>query len=332
MLNNNINNFAIIGAGSWGTTLGMRLADTHGKATLYLRDAIVEHEVNTKHTNVKYLKNFTLPAGLKASTDFSELNAHQAIIVVVPSIAFREAIELIKAANYATDKPIIIATKGLDLTTGMLLTDVVKSILPMHISAILSGPNLADEVAKASPAAINIACANLNIAKIIAEAIESDNLLTSITIDTITPQIAGTIKNIVAIMAGIFDALKFGHNAKAFLLTQGLKEIKDLSIALGGEINSCFNVSAIGDLSLGIHANRSRNYTFGYELAGAEYPDKFVDSYPYLVEGIYACTAIGLLKNKYEIDIPLCDTIIKLLKEPLLIKNSFNNFRSLISA
>ncbi|MCC2645986.1 MAG: hypothetical protein K0R02_51 [Rickettsiaceae bacterium] len=332
MFNTNINDIAIIGGGAWATALAIQFLKNHEKCTLYIRNKDIMHEINIEHTNSKYIPGIALPKNLVASNNFSDLNQHEALIIAVPSTAFAEVLSLIKENNYNIEKPIIIATKGLDQTTGQLLTETINETLPGFETAILSGPNLAFEIASNLPASINVSCTNLNTAKHIAESIETDTLITTLCTDIITPQIAGTIKNMVAIMAGIFDALRLGHNAKAFLLTQGLKEIKDLSVLLGGKIDSCFNVSAIGDLSLGINAMKSRNYNFGVDLVLAEQPDQLIENYPYLVEGINASKAIEILINKHDIELPLCRTVIEILKDPYQIKTTIKDFKTLAHA
>ncbi|MDF2965558.1 MAG: hypothetical protein K0Q51_946 [Rickettsiaceae bacterium] len=332
MLNTNIDNIAIIGGGAWATALAIQLSKKQEKCTLYLRNKDIINEINTQHTNNKYLPNIILPSNLIASSDISSIDQHQAIIIAVPSIAFKETLNKIKENNSRLKNPIIIATKGLDQATGKLMTDIAAEILPSLDTAILSGPNLAYEIACSLPASINIACTNLNTVKNIAEALETDSLVTSLSTDIVTPQISGAIKNIVAVMAGIFDALKYGHNAKAFLLTQGLKEIRDLSLLLGGNIDSCFNVSAIGDLSLGINAMKSRNYNFGLELISSNIPEELIANYPYLVEGINACKAIELLINKHNIKLPLSQTVIDILNNPFSLKSTLRNFKALAHA
>lgn len=258
-------NFAVYGGGSWGTALACQIARVHGKASLFVRDKEAMVEINQHHINSKYLADVTLPSGVIAADNIADILHHEVIILAIPSVAFAVAIEQLKDAGLSPQTILLIATKGLANNPAELLSQQISKMISNEF-AFIAGPNFAKEVALGNLTAVNIAATNIELATNLAYSISSENFIATQMDDIVTIQIASALKNIIAIKSGIYKAMGYGENARAYLITQGLQEIQTLSQALGGKAESLIQPAVIGDLVLTCCSDTSRNTSFGYEL------------------------------------------------------------------
>lgn len=311
----NLSNIGVYGGGSWGSALACQAARKNKRVDLFLRDQNVISEILSDKTNTKYLGDIILPYNIFPSNSIEIFSEKDLIIIAVPSYAI---INVIQKLHYIVKKDTIlcIATKGLVGSPAMLLSDKIARIV-QNPTCFIAGPNFAQEVAKGLLTPVTIAALDIKVAQIVADNLASKNFITSVTDDIITIQIAGAVKNIIAIQSGIYDAQGYGANAKAGLITEGLREIILLSRVLGGKMSSVVEYAVVGDLTLTCYSNISRNTKFGYELFKSNHKKDFIINYPLLVEGVEAAKLIKEMIQIYNLTLPLISSIISYLENPL---------------
>ena len=297
----------VYGGGSWGTALSCLVAKKQRNVKLCLRDKKIISEMNQHNTNTKYLDNIKLPVNIIATNSFYDLIKSDAIILALPSNKLMLGIENLKLSGLDKNTVLLIATKGLVSHPADLFSNRIKSIISNPI-AFISGPNFAKEIAQNILSASTIASEDMAIALKLKNTLESENFIVSITDDIITVQIAGAIKNIIAIRMGIEEAEGDHSNTKAWLITQGIQEIKKLSQAFGGKLDTLLQPAVIGDLALTCYSPESRNRKFGYDLAIS---NKTTDQN--LVEVLKSLRLILELGNLHNIDLPLINSVAKRL-------------------
>lgn len=310
---NKLSHFSVIGGGSWGTAIASYLSSIGKNVKLYTPFMEVVNEINKCHTNSAYLEDVTLPCNLVATGNLSDLLDSELIVIAVPSYAFSEIIDQIKLLNFTKDSILLIATKGLSKNPVGLLSEEIKNKLPKQRFAFLSGPNFAKEVAQGLYTTATISANDYELAKFIASDISSDIFAVDANDDIITTQIAGIVKNIIAIKSGIIQASNAGENAVASLVTQGLNEIAMIAKSLGGKQETLLCPAVIGDLMLTCYSTTSRNTRFGYEFHKNHYSKDFLKNYPKLVEGAEAARLIGKLVKQKGLNTPIIDDVARLV-------------------
>lgn len=300
---------AVYGGGSWGTALACLVARSCLAAPLFLRDQAIIAEIQNFRTNNKYLGKIMLPSNIAASNQLSSLLDQQMIIIATPSAGFSDTLSSLKDSQLPPNIVLLIATKGLASQPTRLLSEQISSILPNPV-AFIYGPNFAKEVAKDLLTPATIACQDLSLAKKIAASLASKNFVTTITDDIVTVQIAGVVKNIIAIKSGLYKASGHGENARAGLITGGLQEIMALSKIFGGRFDTLLSYAVIGDLVLTCHSGTSRNAKFGYKLGkNKDNIDQFLQNYPYLVEGVESTKLVINWLKQYDLDLPIIASV-----------------------
>lgn len=312
-------NIAIYGGGSWGTALACQVARCYDEAVIFLRDQQIITEIINNRTNSKYLGNIKLPNNIMPSSDLADIIGKEVIIIAVPSFAFQDSLNILKNAGLSTNVALLVASKGFGKNPTELLLDKAKLILPNNPLAFIAGPNLAKEVVQNLLTTATIASYDINLAKRLAISLISEYFKPSITDYVVAVQVAGAVKNIMAIMSGWYDARGYGANAKASLITSAITEIKILAEAIDGDLgdNSILHSPGIlGDLVLTCYSKESRNWQFGYELGmqQGERIMQFLNQYPSLVEGREAVPLVLDLIRKYNLTMPIISSIARELK------------------
>lgn len=308
-----LSHFSVIGGGSWGTAIASYLSSMHQNVSLYTPFTETVDEINQLHVNSAYLGDIKLPQNLVATTNIQDLIDSELIVIAVPSYAFSEIIDQIKSLNLTNNSTLLIATKGLSKNPIGFLSEEIKRELPNQRFAFLSGPNFAKEVAQGLHTTATIAANDHELAQFIANNISSENFVIDASDDIITIQIAGIVKNIVAVKSGIIQASEAGENAVASLVTQGLKEIAIISKSLGGKQETLLCPAVIGDLMLTCYSVTSRNTKFGYEFHKNNYSKDFLNNYPNLIEGVEAARLIDKIINK-DLNTPIIDSVAALVR------------------
>lgn len=312
---------AVIGAGSWGTTLAMLLAEKESEIRLWVYEKELVEIIKKERENTVYLPGYKLPDNINPTISLREaIESSDIILSVVPSHVVREVFTSIK--EFMPDVPVISATKGITTdtlqTVSQVLEDVLSSTTIHKRFAVVSGPSFAKEVAKKHPTAITIASYNEVLAKELQGLFFRAYFRVYTNLDVIGVEIGGSLKNVIAIATGCADGLGFGHNTRAALITRGLAEIKRLGIAMGAHASTFYGLSGIGDLVLTCTGELSRNRTLGYRLGqGVKLKDTFseLSGRGMVAEGVKTAKAAHELSKRYNVPMPITQEVYSLLYE-----------------
>ncbi|OGW32694.1 MAG: glycerol-3-phosphate dehydrogenase [Nitrospirae bacterium GWC2_56_14] len=309
---------AVIGAGAWGTALAMLLADKGHDVTLWMYEKDLAEETSKTRENRVYLPGFALPASLKITSSLeSAVSGTPVILSVVPSHTVR-AVTKQYAPFLAKDAIIISASKGIEIETLMPLSEVFKDTLPAAFHenlCFLSGPSFAKEVAQMMPTAVALAAYDPSIAKTVQAIFSSPYFRVYTNDDVIGVEVAGSLKNVVAIAAGVLEGMGYGYNTMAALLTRGLAEMARLGMAMGGNLQTFSGLAGMGDLVLTCTGGLSRNRTLGTRLGKGEKLDDILKNAKTVAEGVKTAKAARALANKFEVDMPIVEEVYQLLYE-----------------
>ena len=308
----------MIGAGSWGTALALQLARGGRDIRLWDIDTDNMQTVVSERANERYLPGVSFPENLHPEPDLNAcLESVQDILIVVPSHGLRETLKTIKPM-LADDVRICWATKGFELSTGELPHQVAEDVLgsdrPM---AVLSGPTFAKEVAAGLPTAMTIAANDGDFASDLAEEISGANFRAYTADDMIGVEVGASVKNVLAIGAGLSDGLGFGANARVALINRGLVEMTRLGLALGAKQDTFMGLACMGDLVLTCTDDLSRNRRTGLALAAGKTIEEAQEEIQQVVEGVLAAKAVKGVAEKLSVDMPICLSIYKILYEEL---------------
>lgn len=306
---------AVLGAGSWGTALGMVLADNQHDVRLWTHRASQAEEINTEHKNTKYL-DVTLPKTLQAYGDIkAAIQDVESIILVVPSSAFREVCRSIK--DILPEKVVIAhASKGVEPETHKRLSEIITEEIPHYPAddiVVLSGPSHAEEVALRQPTTVTAASSNPGPSNVIQHLFINKSFRVYTSTDVIGVELGGALKNIIALGAGISDGLEFGDNAKAALITRGLAEISRIGSRLGANPLTFLGLCGVGDLIVTCTSQHSRNWRAGNMLGKGHTLESILDEMGMVVEGIRTTKAAYQLAVSLDVEMPITEGIYNIL-------------------
>lgn len=305
----------IVGAGSWGTALAMLFATNKIPCILYGNAPEVLDDIKLNRRNQQYLPDLVIPDNLQLAYSLEELASADIILLAVPSHVFRPVIESVHSKLPRINK-IAWATKGLEQVSHKLLHDVAQEVFTDNVQmAILSGPTFAYEVAKGLPSAITIASRNEDFSRTLASLCHCDYFRAYTTHDIVGVQIAGAVKNVLAIGAGISDGLEFGANARAALITRGLAEIMRLGVRLGAEAETFMGLAGLGDLVLTCTDNLSRNRRFGLAIAKGQSHAQAQQEIGQVVEGINTADVVYKLARDLGISMPITEQVYRVVHQ-----------------
>jgi len=305
---------AVLGAGSWGTALAIRLARNGNPTTLWGHDPGAIAALQRDRYHRRYLPEAPFPSGLQPEADLAQAVAATVdLLIAVPSHAFVEVLQQL-APLITPETRIAWATKGLEPVSARLLSDVVPEVLGMALPlAVLSGPTFAREVAAGMPTAITVAANRPGFASALRRRLHAAAFRTYTSRDLVGVQLGGAVKNVLAIAAGIADGLGFGANARAALITRGLAEMMRLGKALGARRNTFMGLAGIGDLVLTCTDDQSRNRRFGLALGRGETPAAARASIGQVVEGIGTALQVQRLAARLGVEMPIVEQTYRVL-------------------
>jgi glycerol-3-phosphate dehydrogenase (NAD(P)+) len=308
---------AVIGAGSWGTTVAAIMCE-HAPTTLWGRDAALVAEIDEQHTNSRYLEGIALPPALRASVDLETACADAGVVVMaVPSHGYRAVLER-AAPVIRRDVPVVSLAKGIERGTLLRMTEVTLEVLTEHDRdrvAVLTGPNLAREVAEGQPAASVIACADEVTARELQQLCMSRSFRVYTNPDVVGCEVAGAMKNVIAIASGTAAGLGYGDNTQAALITRGLAEVARLGVALGGEPMTFAGLAGLGDLVATCTSPKSRNRSVGFELGRGRSLEEIVKQSNMVAEGVRSTAALLELAARVGIEMPIASMVGAVLYE-----------------
>ena len=308
----------VLGAGSWGTALAIRLATNSNDVCLWGHEPAFMERLARERQNRHFLPNVHFPDKLSVATDLARAIQHSRdLLVVVPSHAFREVLS--KASpSLAARTRIAWATKGLETGSGKFMHEVQEEVLGTRFpSAVLSGPTFAQEVAAGLPTALTVASTNPPFANDLATCLQADVMRVYTSDDVIGVELGGTVKNVLAIAAGIADGLELGANSRAALITRGLAEIIRLGDAMGARRETLMGLSGVGDLILTCTDNQSRNRRLGLALGKGRPMQIAVQEIGQVVEGVNTAREIVQLARQYKVDMPISEQVYRVLYDRL---------------
>jgi len=314
----------VIGAGAWGTALAV-VADRAGRRTaLWAREERVLAAIAVDRRN-PFLPGHTLPDTVRATGDLADAVAGADLVaLVIPAQHMRAMVRRIEAV-LAPGVPVVVCSKGIETTTGALMSAVVAAEMPGRPHAVLSGPSFADEVAAGQPTAVTVAAdaaarggaGRHGLSARVAVSFTTAAFRPYVSDDPIGVEVGGAVKNVLAIACGIASGLGFGSNPRAALIARGLAEMKRLAEALGGQRETVSGLSGLGDLTLTCSSEQSRNFSFGRALGLGLDAAEALAGTDAVVEGATSARAVAALARSLSIEMPICETVDQILYEGL---------------
>jgi glycerol-3-phosphate dehydrogenase (NAD(P)+) len=299
---------AVIGAGSWGTTVAA-LAAANNPTILWARRKDVADEIVTDHTNTTYLPDAPLPDALRATPSIEEAVADADVVVMaVPSHGFRTVLEQ-ASPHIRAWVPIVSLSKGLEQGTGLRMTQVVNELLPGHPAGALTGPNLAREIISGHPAGAVMAFADERIAVGLQPVFAAPAFRVYTNLDIVGCEISGVVKNVMAIAAGMVEGMGFGDNTKATVMTRGLAELTRLGVRLGGEPATFAGLAGMGDLVATCMSTQSRNHHVGVELGKGRALTEIIDEMHMVAEGVKSSSVVAELAEASGVEMPIAEEV-----------------------
>ena len=301
---------AIVGAGSWGTALAIIGARAGHDVCLWSRSAGIVESINRDHINAVYLTTERIPNGVRATRDFDKaLAGAELIILAAPSHAVRDLLtQMSPALN--EENIIVSATKGIEIESGKRISQIVAQVVgPSRRFVCLSGPSFAKEVVEQHPTAIVAASNDIEAAKLVQAELSFENLRIYTNDDVVGTEIGGSVKNVMAIAAGMASGLGYGANTIAALITRGLAEITRLAVYEGGKAETLMGLAGLGDLVLTCTGSLSRNRFVGQELGKGKTVTEITSGMNEIAEGVKTTKAVKRLADNLHIEMPITNEV-----------------------
>jgi glycerol-3-phosphate dehydrogenase (NAD(P)+) len=307
-------NFAILGSGAWGTAIGILLAqaESHRVRLWSARNAA---ELNKRRENVPLLPGVAIPEAVEITGDASHAIADaDLLIAAVPTVYMRLTLQPL-AEKVSRDVPVLSLAKGVENETFLRPTQIIADLWGSTRLAVLSGPSHAEEVSRGLPASLVAASDDLGLARWVQRRFSGERFRVYTNTDIVGVELAGALKNVMAIAAGISDGLGFGDNAKAALLTRGLVEMARFGVALGAEQATFVGLAGLGDLITTCFSPHGRNRRVGRRLAAGESLDAIVHSSHMVAEGVYTTHSVRDRAAQLGIEMPIVNEVFRVLYE-----------------
>ncbi len=306
---------AVMGAGSWGTTVGKVFADAGNQVSVWARREEVAVDIPDNHRNSSYLGDIALPECLYGTSDPAEaLQDAEIVVFGVPSQSLRKNLEQWKGL-ISSDASLVSLAKGIEHSTGLRMSQLIAEVTEADSDriAVLTGPNLAKEVAAGQPAATVVACENTDRAQLIQAAVAAPYFRPYTNTDVVRCEVAGTCKNVIALAAGISAGMGFGDNTAATVVTRGLAETTRLALELGGDPRTLAGLAGMGDLVATCASKLSRNRTFGFRLAqGKTVEEAAEETKGQVAEGVISSQSVAELARKVGVEMPITDAVVEI--------------------
>jgi glycerol-3-phosphate dehydrogenase (NAD(P)+) len=311
-------NIAVLGAGSWGTTLAVLLAKKGYQVRLWAHRPEFAFMLDAERQNLRYLKGITFPDTLQVTHHLPLLITWaEMIVTAVPSQALRETVQGFNNLSMH-GKIVVNVAKGIEIGTGKRMSEVLLEVLPDLLPsqvAALYGPSHAEEVSQDQPTTVVASSPSLSTAQKVQEVFHTKRFRVYVNTDIIGVEIAGSVKNIIAIAAGISDGVGFGDNAKAALITRGMAEISRLGRKLGGDTVTISDLAGIGDLVVTCLSRHSRNRFVGEEIGRGHSLDNVISTMNMIAEGVHSTKAVYELSRSVGVDMPITNAVYQMLFE-----------------
>ena len=302
----------VIGGGAWGTALAQVLANGTRDVIIWAREEDVVAAINVHHENTTFLPGIKLHESLKATDNIHEAAKRDIVLMVSPAQHLRTTLNTIKD-DLHEGNTLVICSKGIELETGKLLSQVTEEAVPETPYAILTGPTFAREIASGMPGAVTIGVKDSDLGKELQEALGVKGFRPYINEDITGVQLGGAIKNVIAIACGVVNGKKMGESARAALLTRGVAEIARLGVAMGAKKETLLGMCGIGDLMLTCSSMQSRNFSLGVALGEGKTLEEILGSRNAVTEGVHTAASTLALAKKYAVDMPITEAVNAIL-------------------
>lgn len=304
----------IIGGGAWGTALAQNFANAGKNVVVWAREEEVVTSINNAHENAMFLSGIKLHANISATGSLSVAAKADVLLIVTPAQHLRATLEAMKT-DLTETKPVIICAKGVEINSGLLLSQIAAEAAPQSPLAILTGPTFAAEIARGLPSAVTLAMKDKGAAEKLAAALNTRSLRMYASDDMIGAQIGGAVKNVIAIACGVIEGKKLGDSARAALVTRGLAEIARLGAALGAKKETLMGMCGVGDLILTCSSMQSRNFSLGYALGQGESLESILAKRNSVTEGVTTAKALAVMAKNNAVEMPISDAMNACLSE-----------------
>jgi glycerol-3-phosphate dehydrogenase (NAD(P)+) len=305
---------AVIGAGSWGTTVAA-LAAVNAPTVLWARRAALADQINDAKVNPDYLPAFALPQQLEATSSLCDaVSSADVVVMAVPSHGYRQVAA--QANEFIRPwVPVVTLAKGIERDTLKRMSEVTEDEMPGHPVAVLTGPNLAKEILSGQPAASVVAIDDATIANELQRIFSRPSLRVYTNTDVVGCEVAGVVKNVIAIAAGMAEGMGFGDNTRATLITRGLAEMTRLGTAMGGQILTFAGLAGMGDLIATCSSKQSRNNMVGIQLGQGRDIEAVLASMTMVAEGVKSCPSVLDLARRHGIEMPITEQVVAVCHE-----------------
>ncbi|MFZ4746440.1 MAG: NAD(P)H-dependent glycerol-3-phosphate dehydrogenase [Sphingomonas sp.] len=301
----------VIGAGAWGTALA-QLAATEGEPVLlWAREPDVISAVNLAHENQLFLPGIALSPSIEATGDPGRMDSCDAILVAVPA----QYVARVLARTPVGPRALVLCAKGIEASTGRLMTEVAATLHPSAPLAVLSGPTFAAEVAAGKPTAVTLATTDEQCGRALIQRLARPHFRPYASTDVIGAEIGGAVKNVIAIACGVVAGLKLGENARAALIARGFAEMTRFGVARGGRTETISGLSGLGDLVLTCSSTQSRNFTLGKALGEGKRAKELIGASTTVAEGAFTAPVLAREAHRLGIDMPVVEAVRTLIED-----------------
>ncbi len=314
---------AVLGSGAWGTTFAKILSDAGNSVVIWGRNAAVVAGINQHHRNEAYVPGLELPGNITASTDLpGTIAAAEHVIVALPAQIARETLTGM-ATHVRPDAAVVSLVKGIELGTDERMSQVLAEVLEVEQErvVVLSGPNLSREIAAEQPAASVLACLDIERAKLIARLVATDYFRPYVTDDVIGVELAGAVKNVIALAVGMAAGKGYGDNTTATIITRGLAEITRLALRLGGDRETMAGLAGMGDLVATCASNLSRNHRLGEFIGRGMDLEAALVATGGTAEGAKSCRSVAHLAQSVGVEMPITEAVVAVLYGGVSVDN-----------
>ncbi len=319
---------SVIGAGGWGTTIAIILNDRNYDVILYEYFNDYCKILNKERENIKFLKGIKIPEKIEIVNDLKKtVEKSEIIFLATPSHYLKKFLKMIKKYKYK-NKIFVSLIKGIDQKSLKTPSEIIKEILGNVKIVVISGPSIAPEVARKVPTTVVVASRDLQLAEKIQKILSTNYFRIYTNTDVKGVELGGSLKNVIAIAAGILDGLKTGDNTKAALITRGLAEIKRLGVKLGASEDTFYGLSGLGDLVVTCESKLSRNRTVGELLGKGEKINNILKKMEMVAEGVKTSYSVYKLSKIYKVDMPITKEIYEVIYRGKSIYESIGDLMS----
>ena len=320
----NKNKISVLGGGSWGTVLAYLASLNQNEVTLWMRDEEVVREINNNNINSKYLPNLNLGSNLTATSKIEDISDSGIIIFCIPSDAFRDVSDL--ASSYVRDESFLVtATKGVEKDGFSLMSNILADHYPRNAIGVLSGPNLAEEIASSHLSGTVIASDNKILTQSVIEGLSTDFFKVYENDDPYGVEMGGALKNIYAIACGIADGLDSGENTVGMIMTRGLGEMGRLASELGANPQTFLGLAGVGDLITTCASPLSRNHQFGKLIGKGMSVDDAKTQIGQTIEGLKTLKVVKIISDEHKVKMPIVDSLYKIIYKGSSLNGSIQN-------